>query len=215
MKIDTDLLLCFRCGAVFENSSWEIFCCPYCRFSIGRQTYVKIYRYSFESIYYGHTYRKTYERAYINVGDVSLRYSLVEPSQFLIFTGVAILSGIIGNRSDALLMKVIKKIRDHFSSKRNISNADIELANNVQELKESISHFVSRFEMLPEPVRLAIIEEIVCNEIGRGNRTMSQEINMLNNKKKLKREFFAAQKRLQRRQKLNNLDVKDFWNNVD
>uniref|UniRef100_I2Q475 Uncharacterized protein n=1 Tax=Desulfovibrio sp. U5L TaxID=596152 RepID=I2Q475_9BACT len=215
MKIKIDKILCFSCGEIFENNNSSVFVCPFCDFEIKRPLYFKIYKNSHDSIYFGYIYRNAYENAYKKHNEIKVRFKLDEPSEALIFIGISILSGIIGNRSDALVMRVINKIKSYYIKFGKQIPKQAETIDEIKKLQLFIREFENKFGNLPDNVRTAIFEEMIGDEMDKNLKTDSQYGNMLNDRKKFRKELFAARKRLQKRQALNNVDMKDFWSNID
>lgn len=96
--------LCFKCAELHEGGK-----CPFC----GEEhpdDYDAIVERAKQAYEMGINYRKFFEDQIVSEGKVKCYASLVPPEQWLVFIGVAALSGIIGNASYDLVKNVIKKI---------------------------------------------------------------------------------------------------------
>lgn len=96
--------LCFKCAELYEGHQ-----CNFCG-AEHPDNYDAMLEYSKQVYEMGVNYRNFFEEKVASEGKIRCFASLIQPEQWLVFIGIAALSGVIGNASYDLVKSVIKKI---------------------------------------------------------------------------------------------------------
>jgi hypothetical protein len=102
--LSSPIKLCFKCAEFYKDEK-----CPFCG-AVCPDDYDAILERSKQAYEMGVRYREFFEEQVKSKGKVNSYASLVSPEQWLVFIGVAALSGVIGNATYDLVKSVIKKI---------------------------------------------------------------------------------------------------------
>lgn len=100
-------MLCFRCATIIDINDYE---CPNCGGSIDIKIYNKIITKINQYILFGYSYRKAYEKQYVENGRIDRKFCLIELSDAYAWVGLAVLGGIIGGASWDFVKLLTKKI---------------------------------------------------------------------------------------------------------
>lgn len=103
-------IICFSCAQISPSKRENPIRCPSCGFAIDAETYRRIMRYAISAVYYGHDYRKAYEKQMAEHGEITTRYALPDPATLLCLCGAAALSGIIGGIAYDCVKKAIRTV---------------------------------------------------------------------------------------------------------
>lgn len=209
--------ICFNCASIFPIVEDKELSCHDCGYAVKAETYNKIMNYAFDAAYFGHLYRKAYEKQLAEKKEIKRRYFLGEPSTILCFVAVAALSGVIGN----LTTELVKKIYRAIASKAKKCNEDIgqkedAFLNNfdIDVYIEEVKIFHNDFQGIDPAVRSSIKEEMIVHEMG------NSLLPMINKGEDISQEMIAeavkkAFEKIESRKKLSKQDIDNFWKAID
>jgi hypothetical protein len=151
--------LCLRCAAMFPATPGKYVKCPNCGWSISASDYVQLFSLASRAFRYGHAYRNIYERQIKRRREITEMYSLGEPPDWAIFMALAAISGIIGNRADALLAAVLKKLFKRRPKGKQHETLGLATDKGVQKLIAYSRDYIDGMENVDVVVRSAVREE--------------------------------------------------------
>ncbi len=159
--------LCLSCASIIDNGN----SCSACGSPISRD-YDIIVSAAKSSVEFGILYRNYYESQLTRNGEISSKASIVPPDQWLVFIGIAALSGIVGNASYDLIKSVIRKIIS--KAKREggescFTEFQLESSHGIEIFIEYIREYNEGMPNVSPEVRSAIVEEILIHGITKGN----------------------------------------------
>ena len=89
---ENEYKLCLQCGHIFHDA----LVCPKCGHEINALQYLKLRDYSNQAVYYGYYYRTLYEKQYKENREIKVKFSLIQPENYIELLAIAALSGIVG-----------------------------------------------------------------------------------------------------------------------
>lgn len=120
--------LCINCGHV--NFDTETKVCANCHVENDMEQLKALCEYANRAIHYGYQYRVEYEHQVHTQGKITLKYSLLSPSNYLEWIGVAALSGVLGN----LVYDIVKHVANQIYQKLTIKQQQEKLSNKDEEV---------------------------------------------------------------------------------
>lgn len=102
--------LCLRCAATFPMPSGKRVICPKCGWSISASDFNLLWSLAHRTFRYGHQYRRIYEKQVKRSGEIRAMYNLLDPPGWAVVMTLWAISGIVGNRADALVMRGLKQL---------------------------------------------------------------------------------------------------------
>ncbi|WP_432664501.1 hypothetical protein R9X47_28730 [Wukongibacter baidiensis] len=159
-------VLCFGCAEIYKIHNTKELCCPECGYSIGYESYKKIYDYAADAVEFGYQYRLTYEKEYERYGEIKYHYCLKSMGEVAHFLSIAALSGIIGNLSTDSVKRIILVIKSKIRRKKLDTHDLINIIDNedkLDEFLEYIEDFYNEFYSLKPEIREAIYEEMIVH----------------------------------------------------
>src|SRR4051794_27863134 len=118
-RAEMKTFFCLSCGDEFKENKTNRLRCPRCKKEISRKKYGELFHYSAECVQLGIIYRVQYEQQLKEFGQIRSRYALLPPPDWVVFAGMAALSGIIGNASYHAVCSVLRRIwRRHAKNDR-------------------------------------------------------------------------------------------------
>ncbi len=219
--------ICFLCATIYKSSN-DIMTCPSCGEKISKTEYEKVLRKVSRSVRYGWLYRKVYEKCLQENGELNTRLCLKEAPEIINFIALAAISGIIGNISTDIVKKIISKIKVQINQRksRHSEQDSLNIIYNEEEMEKFIKYireFYECFDMLEEPIKKAIYEEIIVDKISTSLEkyvrlfTLDSSIENLNQemKEQLCKSVININDYIESEMKFKPNDVIDFWKNID
>jgi hypothetical protein len=87
--------LCLNCGELFEKSGQNT--CSNCLIQFNDLQYNSLIEYAQRAVYYGYLYRLKYEEQIEEQEEITIKYSLLAPSNYYELLAVTVIGGIVGN----------------------------------------------------------------------------------------------------------------------
>lgn len=201
--MNSPIRLCFKCAELYEGDK-----CVCCGESYP-DNYEAILERSEQAYEMGVRYRQFFDEQVKSKGKVNCYASLVPPEQWLIFIGVAALSGVIGNATYDLVKSVIKKI---------IEKAKIEGENKIADKYDSDEKIeiliiqINEYINSPEKIHPEVLRGIKEEERVDDSMYGFSEIMELNSNEKLSPEEVEKEikKIKDRKLKAKSIDEKNF-----
>jgi len=158
--------MCFSCAQIFPKKREDPIGCPSCGFAIHAETYHRIITYAICAVYYGHDYRRAYDKQMAEHGEITTRYALPDPATVLCFCGAAALSNIIGGIAYDLVKKAIRAVVNRARSiDQDIGQSRVFLntAEEIDSFIQCVREYCADHGAIDRAVLLEIErEEIVC-----------------------------------------------------
>ena len=151
--------LCLRCAAMFPMTPGKCIKCPTCGWSISASDYVQLWSLASRAFRYGHEYRDIYERQIKRRREITEMYCLADLPEWAIFMALAAISGIIGNRADAVLVGVLKKLFKRRPKEKRHQTLGLTTDKGIQKLIDYSRDYVDGMENVDVVVRSAVREE--------------------------------------------------------
>lgn len=153
--------LCQNCATINQDGVQE---CTTCGTKIDASYIQKIIPFSRNAAYYGYFYRENYEAQFEESGEVYLRFSLLEPSNYFQLLAVVAISGYIGGATYDLVNYLGRQIISLVNKKPvkdDNDNEIIEFLNDDEKVRKFAKYCVDYYKGYPEneAVSNAIIEE--------------------------------------------------------
>ncbi len=212
-------ILCLDCGTFGSLFAEPVFVCQHCGHEQELDQVLHMFKYAADAYYYGHQYRKVYERA--RSSDTT-RFHLTFGGEEFAWIMLAALSGVIGNATYDSIKAAVRHIAEQTTRPAPTDDlptgalaelTDAELA----EILDSARVFHNDLDGLTQQVRSAIVEEIAVDAMSH-NPVLAAEIQKLMARKDIKpkhrrrfvellRSAMALRKKetLQRKEQYNNL----------
>ncbi|HEY5593519.1 MAG TPA: hypothetical protein VIK55_21195 [Paludibacter sp.] len=172
--------ICTNCGHINDN---ETFICENCKTQIVEEDYLNILEYAKRAVSFGYNYRTEYERQVFKTGEVSIKYSLLDPNTWYEWLAMASISGLIGTYATDLVKYVAKQILDLFkdkAKKRKLTEEEQEAVNflsdnsKLNQFTIYINNYYNGLPKIDKRVEEAIIEEEIAHVVSehmQGNLT--------------------------------------------
>jgi len=129
--------ICEKCG-IINNDTISI--CENCGNEIDNSLIEKILPFAKNAVYYGYLYRVDYEKQVKEQGEVKIKYSLLEPSNYYELLAVFALSGYIGGVSFQLVNFIGKQIVYFIKGKLEKDKEDKEFVEFIED-EEKVKRF--------------------------------------------------------------------------
>ena len=191
--------LCTNCGIINIENSTNF--CINCEFEFDKEKYEKLTEYTDRATKYGYQYRVNYEKQVKEYGEVRIKYSLVDPSNFYHWLAAAALSGIVGTIAYDLVKSVAKQIYKIITSKKTeITKSEKQILEIISDNSELIkfTNYIRQYyngkAKIPKEALNAILEEelvhsLLDNHKGEFNEVMKK----ISEEKSDKKPDFAKQ----------------------
>ncbi len=153
---------CQNCGTLNDT---ELSICENCGTEINTESFEKILPFAKNAVCYGFIYRLEYENQIKENGEVTIKYSLLEPSNYYDFIAVAALTGYIGGVAHQIVNYVGKQIVDFVKQKIKPNEKDKEFieffedADNVEKFAKYVNEYYTGKHVKNRQVADAIVEE--------------------------------------------------------
>jgi hypothetical protein len=108
--------LCLNCGHLNFNTDTKV--CAICHTENDLDRLKFLSDYANRAIHYGYQYRIEYEKQVKTQGEVTVKYSLLNPSTYLEWIGVAALSGVLGNMVYDIVKHVANQVYQKLTTKQ-------------------------------------------------------------------------------------------------
>lgn len=119
--------LCLNCG--YLNFDTDTNVCANCNTENDIERLKFLSDYANRAIHYGYQYRVEYERQVKIQGEITVKYSLLNPSTYLEWIGVAALSGVLGNLVYDIVKHVATQVYQKLTSKQQLTGLSNEEKN--------------------------------------------------------------------------------------
>jgi len=153
---------CQNCGTLNDI---ELENCENCGTEINSESFEKILPFAKNAVYYGFMYRLEYENQIKENGEVTIKYSLLEPSNYYDFIAVAALTGYIGGVAHQIVNYVGKQIVDFIKRKIEPDEKDKEFIEffeddeKVEKFAQYVNEYYTGKHVKNRKVANAIVEE--------------------------------------------------------
>ncbi|MEQ8715694.1 MAG: hypothetical protein RIC80_21935 [Cyclobacteriaceae bacterium] len=160
--------ICTNCGRINENDSFK---CSNCGELINREHYHQLLDYSKRALRYGYVYRQTYEDQVNTHGEITIKYSLTDPSTYYEWLVVAALSGLVGTLAVEIVKFVGKQILNILRKKEQHQPLDkdekqlINFVSDNAQLNQFTIYIQNYYQGLPK-VDKRVLEAIIEEEIA-------------------------------------------------
>ncbi|HEY9227151.1 MAG TPA: hypothetical protein VIP11_10920 [Gemmatimonadaceae bacterium] len=174
-------------------------------------------------VHFGHDYRIQYERDAADSEKARLRYVLPPPHELLVFVGVAVASGVIGNAGYDSIKLAVRRIHSAFLKQGRLP-PDMDVLDDelLGRLDQHFRNFLGGMQDMPAAVRSAVVEEMVVDAMTKYLMEHPKEAMRL---KKAKNSATRAGIHRQIMEKLERAegatakagpdDFDDLWQNID
>ena len=150
--------ICLSCGTVRAETPADGTACPDCSFVFDSARHARVVSFARRAVRYGYQYRRIYERD-IESGVDDRRHYAEKLNEVYTFIALAILSGILGNASYDAVKAAIRRIRATYPAL--CEQLWEKLAAEREILGQYLLDIAARPRLIPRPVLMAIIDEVV------------------------------------------------------
>lgn len=131
------MIFCQKCATLNDVNNEK---CSNCESNLNHDLFERLLPFAKNASYYGYFYRVDYENQVKESGKVSIKYSLLQPSNYFDFIAVAALTGYIGGVSHQIVNYIGKQIVDFIKTKINPDEKDNEFVD-FFENKDKLERF--------------------------------------------------------------------------
>jgi len=189
--------LCLNCGHININN--KTLRCDNCNNENDFKQQKKLTEYASCAVHYGYEYRIEYERQVSEKGEISVKYSLLNPSTYLEWIAVASLSGVVGNMVYDLVKHVAKQVYEKLTAKKEAGQLTHEEQNALTIVSDNatlnkftvyIQSYYKGMPKIDKKVEWGILEEEIVHSITDGEvNKMEQIMKEVENGKDIKEAF--------------------------
>lgn len=154
--------ICQICGTLNNE---EILQCENCGVELNSEILDRMMPFVKNAVYYGYLYRQVYEEQVKEQGVVTIKFSLLQPSNYYELLGVFALSGYIGGVSFQLVNYIGKQIIEFVKTKFSRDKDDdeiIDFLGDEAKVRQFVQYIIEYYKGYPIGTKLvsdAIIEE--------------------------------------------------------
>jgi hypothetical protein len=206
-------ILCFGCASLHEAGDNDTaLACPACAFSIKRAVYDRLVRHGLEAALFGYHYRLVYASDFEAHGRITLRLTLPDPGPVLVLAALAEASTSLGCKDEAVVARAVARLTAELRDKRSLSVRTLDDPEEYGRFRDAIRDYEAGFKTLPEPVAMAVVEEMIEREY---RRLAAKERNPAAIQERRQRELvLKATRNVRKRQPPSASDFNAFWTNL-
>lgn len=189
--------LCLNCGHI--NIDNQINICSNCGYLNDLERQQKLTEYASRAVHYGYEYRVEYESQVAEQGEIRVKYSLLNPANYLEWIAVAALSGLVGNMASDLVKYVAKQALEKLTAKQEVEELTHEEKNTLKIVRDNatlnkftvyVQHYYKGMPKLDKKVGSGIAEEEIVHSVTDGEADkMEQVLKDIENGKDIKEAF--------------------------